>query len=60
MQENVTVYCPYCGESTELFIDYSGGISQEYYEDCPVCCHPWEVHVQILGDDTSVDISRAE
>jgi len=42
--------CPYCGEMVELIIDESGGNRQDYAEDCPVCCRPWEVTVQ-LGQD---------
>ena len=36
--------CPYCGEWVTIFIDPSGGESQTYVEDCPVCCRPWTVH----------------
>ena len=31
--------CPYCGESFETSIDTSQG-SQNYFEDCYVCCRP--------------------
>ena len=40
-----TVVCPYCGESVEVAIDPSSGVSQEYVEDCEVCCQPWRVEV---------------
>ena len=33
------IYCPYCGEAIEIVIDPSAG-SQEYVEDCEVCCRP--------------------
>ena len=33
------VYCPYCGQGIEVVIDASAG-SQEYVEDCRVCCRP--------------------
>lgn len=39
------VTCPYCGEVVEITLDASGGASQEYVEDCEVCCRPWQVHV---------------
>jgi hypothetical protein len=39
MLELHTVNCPYCGESFETNVDASGG-SQEYVEDCAVCCRP--------------------
>lgn len=37
ISQNVT--CPYCGEAFETAIDASAG-SQEYIEDCYVCCRP--------------------
>ncbi|MEZ6018867.1 MAG: CPXCG motif-containing cysteine-rich protein [Planctomycetota bacterium] len=32
--------CPECGEAIVIPVDISAGRSQEYVEDCPVCCHP--------------------
>jgi hypothetical protein len=32
--------CPHCGEPLETFVDPGGGSSQEYVEDCAVCCRP--------------------
>ena len=40
------VMCPYCGETNEVAVDPGGGDSQEYVEDCQVCCQPWRVIVQ--------------
>lgn len=40
-----TVVCPYCSESVEIALDPSNGVSQEYVEDCEVCCQPWRVEV---------------
>ena len=34
--------CPHCGESITLFLDLSVE-SQEYIEDCSVCCQPMTV-----------------
>ena len=42
-------YCPYCGESIEILIDISID-SQEYIEDCSVCCRPIQVSVSINED----------
>ena len=44
-ETEATVVCPYCAESVEVAIDPSGGVSQEYVEDCEVCCQPWRVQV---------------
>ncbi len=37
--ESATIQCPYCGEYIEVFVDCSVE-SQEYIEDCRVCCRP--------------------
>ena len=45
--DQATVTCPYCGEAIEIAVDASGGSTQDYVEDCQVCCQPWQVHVRI-------------
>ena len=47
------VDCPYCGESFETAVDHSGG-SQDYIEDCPVCCNPNVIHVELDGQEAYV------
>jgi Cysteine-rich CPXCG len=47
MLEEIPAACPHCGEPVELTVDRSGGALQEYVEDCPVCCRPWQVLVRI-------------
>ncbi len=44
-QEEAEVSCPYCGEVSVMGLDPGGGRIQEYVEDCPVCCRPWQVRV---------------
>lgn len=44
------VGCPYCGEWVVMHIDPGGGSHQEYVEDCPVCCRPWQVRVRYQND----------
>ena len=44
------VFCPYCGESSELLVDMVGGSSQEYVQDCEVCCRPWLVRIRLDGE----------
>ena len=39
-------YCPYCGEIISLLIDNSIS-SQEYVEDCQVCCSPILISIEI-------------
>ncbi len=48
LQDEV-VHCPYCGEPVGLQLDLSAG-SQEYVEDCAVCCQPMVVTVELGGD----------
>ena len=44
-----SIQCPYCGETFETEIDASAG-SQEYVEDCYVCCRPIVFRVEISAD----------
>ena len=46
LDTTVEIDCPYCGERIELLIDCSAG-SQEYVEDCHVCCRPMEIRVRV-------------
>jgi transcription elongation factor Elf1 len=48
-QEAVYV-CDSCGEEIVVPVDLSAGAHQDYVEDCPVCCHPMSLHVEIDGD----------
>ena len=40
-----TVICPHCGEENAISLDPGSGSTQDYVEDCPVCCQPWAVTV---------------
>lgn len=53
---NENVSCPYCGEVFEASIDVSAG-SQEYIEDCYVCCRPIVFHISVDLDGTLMDIA---
>ena len=55
MLESRTVSCPYCGEPFEATIDTSAG-SQQYIEDCYVCCQPIQFVVKIDYDGELVSI----
>lgn len=50
MEPEASYDCPACGEEIVVPIDLSTGTRQQYVEDCPVCCHPNVVHVEL--DDT--------
>ena len=42
--------CPSCGERIVVPVDGSQGVEQEYVEDCPVCCRPNVIHVELDGE----------
>lgn len=56
MVESVVLHCPYCGEAFETMADTSAG-SQDYIEDCAVCCCPIEVRMRVDDSGEIVDIS---
>jgi len=45
LETEAEVECPYCGETVSVGIDPGGGTTQQYVEDCPVCCRPWRLRV---------------
>ena len=45
--EAATIQCPYCWEIIETTVDCSVN-SQEYVEDCEVCCKPIVMKIEIL------------
>ncbi len=45
-----TYICDSCGEEIVVPVDISAGSHQDYVEDCPVCCHPMSLHVEIDPD----------
>ena len=47
MQDEATYVCDTCGEEIVVPLDVSAGESQEYVEDCPVCCRANLIHVEI-------------
>jgi hypothetical protein len=56
--ETVVTTCPYCGSSIELVIDCSIR-SQEFIEDCEVCCRPLQVRAFADGDgEVGVDLRQ--
>lgn len=47
MQDEVSYLCNACGEEIVVPVDLSQGASQEYVEDCPVCCRPNVIHIEV-------------
>ena len=50
MNDEASYICGGCGEEIVIPIDVSQGESQEYVEDCPVCCRANVVHVEVDDD----------
>ncbi|QDU56236.1 hypothetical protein Pan181_24440 [Aeoliella mucimassa] len=42
--------CDNCGEEIVIPVDITQGASQEYVEDCPVCCCPNVIRVEFDED----------
>lgn len=55
MKDEASYVCDACGEEIVVPIDPSAGGSQEYVEDCPVCCRANIIHVEI-DDDRDVRV----
>lgn len=53
--DEASYLCDACGEEIVVPVDLSAGESQEYVEDCPVCCRPNIIHAEIdEGGDVRV------
>lgn len=50
MRDEYSYYCSACGEEIVIPIDLSEGMSQQYVEDCPVCCRPNVIRVEVDDD----------
>lgn len=55
----VSVQCPYCWERFSLLIDASVE-SQEYVEDCEVCCRPIDFAIEIDEENQAVVQARLQ
>ena len=51
MNDQASYVCESCGEEIVVPIDLSAGGSQEYVEDCPVCCCPNVIHIEVEDDE---------
>jgi hypothetical protein len=59
MKDEASYSCDSCGEEIVVPIDLTAGSRQDYVEDCPVCCCPNVIHVEIgNGGDVRVWAER--
>ncbi len=59
MEIEATYICAYCFQVNDITVDGSGGLRQEYIEDCQVCCKPNNLIIVIDDEMTTADV-RAE
>jgi hypothetical protein len=58
--EDTAVACPYCGENITLVLDLSV-TSQNYIEDCFVCCQPMQVRYSAEnGELIYINVDRTD
>ncbi len=50
MNEEASYVCDSCGEEIIVPVDLSEGSHQRYVEDCPVCCHPNVISIEVEED----------
>jgi len=53
------ISCPYCGEAIEVMVEVLEE-SQEYIEDCQVCCRPIVFNVEMAFDGSPSIYVRSE
>lgn len=54
MDNEGSYVCDGCGEEIVIPLDILAGRSQEYVEDCPVCCRASVIHVEWDDDEPRV------
>jgi hypothetical protein len=52
-ETEAVVTCPHCAQEVGIALDPGSGASQQYVEDCPVCCQPWTVRVRYAADGSA-------
>ncbi|QDV65859.1 MULTISPECIES: CPXCG motif-containing cysteine-rich protein [Crateriforma] len=54
LNDESTYVCDGCGEEIVIPIDVTEGSRQDYVEDCPVCCRPNHIHVDVRDGEVFV------
>jgi len=58
IDEDASYLCDSCGEEIVVPIDLSAGVSQQYVEDCPVCCCPSVIRVELNDGEVRIWAER--
>ncbi|MCT7950442.1 CPXCG motif-containing cysteine-rich protein [Ancylothrix sp. C2] len=56
MDSSAEFFCAFCGEVNYTVVDFGGGFSQSYVEDCQVCCQPNVLYVRVDEDTLEIEI----
>ncbi len=57
MEQDIS--CPYCGEVIDVVVEVLDE-SQEYIEDCQVCCRPIVFNIDVAFDGSTLVQVRSE
>ena len=60
VHDEASYTCPACGERIVVPVDVHAGSAQEYVEDCPVCCHPNILAIELDPNGRVTLSARAE
>lgn len=60
MRQEASYICDACGEEIVVPLDLTAGASQSYVEDCPICCRPNLIHVEVDDDGDARIWAEAE
>lgn len=50
MHDEGSYICDNCGEEIIIPLDPTAGRQQDYIEDCPVCCSPVVIRIQLNSE----------
>jgi hypothetical protein len=56
MEIECTFVCAHCLQINATVVDPTGGVHQEYIEDCQVCCRPNLLYIDIDSERMEVKI----
>jgi hypothetical protein len=60
VESEASYVCNTCGEEIVIPVDPTAGPSQEFVEDCPVCCRPNVIRIEFDPEGTPYIRADAE
>jgi hypothetical protein len=51
-----TYTCSYCLTENNVSVDPTGGVIQDYVEDCAACCRPNQLHIVLDAGGNSATV----